>query len=80
MYAVISLMVASAWAGVEGYYRSPALFEDTVVFSAEGDLWRVSTAGGAAIRLTSHPEGERFAVFSPDGQEVAFFVRRREGP
>ena len=66
------LLAATAGAGEEGYYRSPAIHGDTVVFTAEGDLWRVAAAGGAAVRLTSHAEGERHAVFSPDGDSVAF--------
>ena len=37
-----------------GYFRQPALSNDTLVFTAEGDLWRVPIAGGVAERLTSH--------------------------
>jgi len=59
-------------AGVEGYYRFPAIHDDTIVFSAEGDLWKVGTAGGLAIRLTSHPGHELFSKISPDGKQLAF--------
>ncbi|MCG6964096.1 MAG: hypothetical protein LJE95_12600, partial [Acidobacteria bacterium] len=38
--------------GPEGYYRQPAIHQDTVVFVAEGDLWRVDATGGEAVRLT----------------------------
>lgn len=62
-----------------GYYRFPTLHGDTVVFTAEGDLWKVSTAGGAAQRLTSHPGTEQYAAFSPDGTTLAF-AAEYEGP
>ncbi|MBN9693810.1 MAG: PD40 domain-containing protein [Verrucomicrobia bacterium] len=62
-----------------GYYRFPTLHGTNVVFTSEGDLWRVSTQGGAAQRLTSHPGTEQDAVFSPDGTTLAF-VAEYEGP
>ncbi len=65
--------------GMEGYYRWPALHDDTIVFSAEGDLWAVSASGGAARRLTTHPGEERYPKISPDGKIVAF-TASYEGP
>lgn len=63
----------------QGYYRYPALHGDTLVFTAEGDLWKVSAKGGVAQRLTTHPGMEAFAAISPDGQTVAFSAEY-EGP
>ncbi len=65
--------------GFEGYYRYPDIHNNTIVFSAEGDLWTVPLQGGLAQRLTTHQEEERFATFSPDGSQIAFSASY-EGP
>src|SRR5262245_17206599 len=62
-----------------GYYRYPAISGETIVFTAEGDLWQVSASGGVARRLTTHPGEEKFAAFSPDGKTLAFSADY-EGP
>ena len=62
-----------------GYYRFPAIHGDTVIFTAEGDLWTVSIQGGPARRLTSNPGQETHAAISPDGKTVAFSAEY-EGP
>jgi tricorn protease len=56
----------------EGFYRNPALRGDTIVFTAEGDLWRVGAAGGRAERITTHPGAELRPALSPDGRMLAF--------
>src|ERR1019366_2186674 len=62
-----------------GYYRYPTIHGNTIIFTAEGDLWSVSTKGGAARRLTSNPGKEIYPAISPDGQTVAFSAEY-EGP
>jgi tricorn protease len=62
-----------------GYYRQPAIHKDTIVFVSEGDLWRVSAAGGVAARLTTHAGEEGLPAISPDGKTVAF-IATYEGP
>ena len=62
-----------------GYYRSPAIRGETIVFTAEGDLWTVSIQGGEARRLTTHAAEESHAAISPDGTTLAFSASY-EGP
>ena len=62
-----------------GYYRFPAIHDETVIFTAEGDLWRVGVKGGVAERITSHLGTERNAAISPDGKTLAFSAEY-EGP
>jgi tricorn protease len=70
--AIACMFVATAVAGPAGYYRAPSIHGNTIIFTAEGDLWVVGIEGGAARRLTSHQGVEIFAAFSPDGSTVAF--------
>lgn len=65
--------------GFEGYYRYPTAHNNTLVFSAEGDLWTVSLSGGLAQRLTTHAEEEIYPKISPDGKTIAF-TASYEGP
>jgi len=74
-----ALALVARAAGTPGYYRFPAIHGNTIVFTAEGDLWRASLDGGAAQRLTTHPGYETNAAISPDGQSVAFSAQY-EGP
>ena len=74
-----SIQAQEKGAARPGYYRLPALHADTVVFTAEGDLWTVNAAGGVAHRLTSDPGMEDYAAISPDGKTVAF-TAQYEGP
>lgn len=52
--------------------QRPDIHGETVVFTYAGDLWTMDRRDGVANRLTSHPSGEAFARFSPDGEWIAF--------
>lgn len=79
---LLCLGLAATMAAAEtprGYFRYPAIHGDTVVFTAEGDLWRVSSKGGTAQRLTTHPGSEVRAAISRDGKTLAYNAEY-EGP
>ncbi|MFO1514983.1 MAG: hypothetical protein U1F83_19105 [Verrucomicrobiota bacterium] len=63
---------ASSAESLRGYYRFPTIHGDTIVFTAEGDLWRVGVKGGVAQRLTTHLGSETSAAISPDGRDRGF--------
>jgi tricorn protease len=74
-----ALLLFVAWMGLAPalfaqtkLLRFPDIHGDEVVFTYGGDLWKASTDGGTAIRLTAHPGLEVFAKFSPDGRWIAF--------
>jgi len=62
-----------------GYFMHPDVHEDQIVFVSEGDIWKVPTSGGQAIRLTSHSGDESDPKLSPDGKWVAY-AASYEGP
>ncbi len=71
----LSILISSKLSATEnqtGFFRYPHTDGNSIVFTSEGDLWRVAITGGTAIRLTTHEGEERFAHYSPDGQWIAF--------
>jgi tricorn protease len=77
--ATLAFASAASAQSARGYYRYPALHGDTIVLAAEGDLWTVPIAGGAARRITTHPGEETSPAISPDGRMLAF-TASYEGP
>lgn len=60
--------------------RFPTLYGNTIVFEANGNLWRADRAGGVAQRLTSDPGYNLMPRFSPDGKYLYFVSTRHENP
>ncbi|HOX24830.1 MAG TPA: S41 family peptidase [Candidatus Krumholzibacteria bacterium] len=82
LFAIVLGLAVAATATAESAFfpRRPAISPDgqTVVFTCQGDLWRVPAAGGRAERLTANPAYDQEPVFSPDGARLAF-ASDREG-
>lgn len=57
-----------------GFLTQPSLSPDgaTVYFCFESDIWKASSAGGAATRITAMPGFEQNPRLSPDGKWLAF--------
>ena len=75
MYKMIFILLLPAFLGaaIPGrFMESPDIRNDLIIFSYEGDLWRVSSQGGLAARLTVHPGSESSGKISPDGKWIAF--------
>src|SRR6201996_6550785 len=66
------LATGVVWAQQKGYYRKPAIYKNTVVFTAEGDLWTYDLVTGATSRLTTHEGVETDPLISPDGKTLIF--------
>lgn len=77
--AIIALLIllpalwTVTYAGKEARFMTyPDVHKNSVVFTYQGDLWKVDIAGGDAVRLTSSPGTEYSARISPDGASIAF--------
>ncbi|MGQ8365017.1 S41 family peptidase [Glaciecola sp. 1036] len=73
LLALSSLLISFQVFSQPGYFRDPSLHKDTVVFTADGDLWKLNLGQSkAAVRLTSHLGVEDSSAVSPDGKSLAF--------
>ncbi|WP_299213102.1 S41 family peptidase [uncultured Aquimarina sp.] len=71
----LSLFFIIILQGQETYFTlNPTLTPsgDTIIFSYDGDLWKVNSNGGNATRLTAMQGDETRPSVSPDGKWVAF--------
>ena len=57
------------------YLRQPTLHDDTVVFVSDDDLWRASTKGGIAQRLSAGLAEPSTPCLSADGRWIAYVGR-----
>ena len=64
--------------GHSGYFRWPALHNNTLVFVCEDDLHCVDVRGGLPRRITDAPGPTKKPVFSPCGSHLAFTVEEDE--
>ncbi|MEX0874434.1 MAG: S41 family peptidase [Actinomycetota bacterium] len=55
-----------------GYFRSPSIAGDRIVFISEDDVWTVPRSGGVARRLTSNLGPVGRTIVSGDGELIAF--------
>ena len=60
------------------WLRYPAISPDgnTIVFTYQGDLYKVNANGGPAISLTLHEAHDYMPVWSHDGKKIAFSSNR----
>jgi len=74
---ILTASLAAAQGNVD-LPRFPSISPDGshIVFSWRGDLWKVASDGGPALRLTVHPANELRSAWSPDGTRIAFASNR----
>ena len=73
---ILSFLLTGTFSNAqESYFQiDPTLTPDgqTIIFSQDGDLWKVPSTGGEAYRLTAMLGEETLPRVSPDGKWLAF--------
>ncbi|WP_047418065.1 S41 family peptidase [Cellulophaga sp. Hel_I_12] len=72
---VFSFLFIQNTSAQEAYFLSdPTLSPDaeTIIYAYDGDLWKVSSRGGLAVRITAMDGEESLPRISPDGKWLAF--------
>lgn len=72
---LLSVFCLSANAQDSIYFLSDPSLDpsgETIVFSYDGDLWKVNAQGGQANRITALDGNETRPAYSPDGKWIAF--------
>lgn len=74
--AFLALMLVGSAAQASDLYfpTKPSLTPDgaTIYFAHQGDIWKVPTTGGTAVRVTAMDGNETSPRVSPDGKWLAF--------
>jgi len=77
--AFFTVFIINSFSQEKGYYRFPSVYNDIVVFTAEGDLWKFNQTTRSCFRITTSRGVESNAAISADGKWIAFNAEY-EGP
>ena len=72
MFCSAAVVLSGGAFSQQSFETKPDIHGDSVVYTAEGDVWLGSISRHSAKRITSDPGTETNAKFSPDGQWIAF--------
>lgn len=75
------ILFANLWANNPQWLRHSSISPDGkyIAFSYKGDIYKVPTQGGQAIRLTTHTGHDTQPIWSPDSEKIAFVSNRQGG-
>lgn len=75
---IIILFLSNNLFASDPFVRYPALSGDgeNLLFTYQGDIWRVASGGGAAKRLTTNPANDSHPEWNTNADQVAFISDR----